>query len=92
MTWELLTGSRFYAAHADIDSVVNVATGHVPLASELPLTPQVQRELGNQVYQDSVMSMLARECTVQIRVARGLRRGCDGAAYVHTHARNAALA
>lgn len=61
MTWELLTGTKFYGDNADMTAVVDRLLGNKPLASELELAPAVRKSFGNQAYRDSVLAMLGRD-------------------------------
>ena len=61
MTWELLTGSKFFGATAEMASVVDRLRGKQPLASELPLTDAVRKGLGNATFRETVVAMLCRD-------------------------------
>lgn len=61
MTWEMLTGTKFYGNEPDMGDVVDALVGEKPFASEQELSAEVRKGLGNATYRESVIAMLSRD-------------------------------
>ena len=73
MTWELLTETKFFGEGADMGTVVDALTGQTQLPTERPLSREVRKSLGNQVYRESVLAMLSRDPSQRPSMARVVR-------------------